>query len=126
MWTQTVIGFFSIVRVRRLPGDVAMRDPTDLMVRARRRDHLEALLKHFTPADPKVHEKTGTDYPFRIFIGASELPKLMTTLGGLIDYTNFKGAVEKRPEHKRSGYASFLHRVWHVGVTLEAPREARP
>ncbi len=122
MWLQTVIGFFSIVRTRTLPS--GHKSSGAFMVRARLREHIDALVKHVPLKDPTVHADIGTDYPFRVFMQDDvELLLVTTRLSGTIDYTNFKSAVGAR--NPAPGYITFLHEVWRNGVSLQRRRPPR-
>ena len=68
MWIMTKYGFFSIVRARsnRVSDRIQVRPhPNLMMIRARNRDHLEALRAAFTLSGDIVATK-NTDYPYRV------------------------------------------------------------
>ena len=85
MWIATKLGFFSIVRAHAegqpKTGSHLDKVPHDhlMMVRARDRRHLEALVDYVVDADlnyifdyDDIVENKGTDYPYRIIMGEEE------------------------------------------------------
>src|SRR6266700_2772783 len=69
MWLFTRHGFYSIASAANAgkPGDPP--NPASVMVRARRRSHLENLQKRFQETSPyEIKEWPGRDYRFRIII----------------------------------------------------------
>lgn len=109
MWLYTKLGFFSVVNDR----DASHR----FWIRARRREHLEALrsladIYRGTPAINigNVVETPHADYQFRAMCARPSLEKLVVLLVQQIDYPNFKDAVEKTGQ---IGYHDMLHDVWH-------------
>lgn len=89
------------------------RDPTVLMVRARRRGDIEAV---FGDAYP-VLTLDGRDYQFRAFIPRSVVGEVIAKALMDIDYGNFKNSVKDSYLH--DAYAE----VWSVMAELQ---EIRP
>jgi hypothetical protein len=87
MWIQTTIGFFSIVQK---PEDVE-RDT--LTIRARSRDHLEALKISYLLESSSIQAGGGTDAPYRLVAPRHAVEDAMTMIVAAIDYRNFKDAV---------------------------------
>ena len=118
MWIFTRYGFFSTVCARQ--GNGAYGNAVDLdrvMVRARRREHLEALLERFreTVAAPtEIHESDHTDYRFRIFLPKAVWSEILGELGNDLDYDNFKDAAHSQLDGTPDGrlYTSALGEVW--------------
>lgn len=134
MWLMTKHGFFSIVCARASinepqPGWPENRKPHPglFMVRARLREHLENLHKHWPQLGPVVADR-GTDYPYRIFVDRQTTVALVAWLAGGIDYTNFKDAA--KDAGGAPAYLDFLHDVWAAGFAvgrgIEPARDARP
>jgi hypothetical protein len=70
-------------------------DPSRLMVRARRREHLEEVFG----SDAEIIENAGSDYKYRVFIPRRVLADIAhETLMGL-NYTNFKISVKDEDLH---------------------------
>lgn len=128
MWIATKYGFYSIVRAHATPDPkqpahtTKEPHPTLMMVRARCRGHLEALLYN-TPLGRANHSGIidnrgqSTDYPFRIIFDASLLPAVMAALGEAVDYTNFKNAA-KAAAPEDYAYNTFLAKTWGAGLSL--------
>lgn len=121
MWLCTKYGFFSAVCARKGPRSKKI-DKTRIMVRARRREHLEMLKGDFT-IDAKIHEFDRSDYPFRIFLDKKRFAQLVAELALEIDYDNFKNAVAKLGGSYE--YMNFLHGTWHLGLRMEPEIKGR-
>lgn len=111
MWLLTSIGFFSVV--------VVEDDPDRLMVRARRREHLEALCERHL-RDRWIVEGVGTDYPFRVFAPRQDVEEAVAALVAELDYPNFKDAVAERQGVDR---AQLYGTVWSTLRRLEEGNE---
>lgn len=124
IWIFTKYGFYSVVCARQGNGSRHQpADPDRLMVRARRREHLERLQSRFSdvlgPAEIKVYQ--GTDYPVRLFVEKAVWTQVSAELAAELDYDNFKAEVgESLKDQPDSGpYLDSLHRVWEVMVQIE-------
>jgi len=112
MWMMTKHGFFSVVEFRG--------EPQNLLIRARRRDHLEAVCKAFPEArGSEIQDTTSADYPFRMKVQRAAWRSIAYELVSEIDYPDFKSAVRKAGNEE---YLRFLHSVWSVGHDIEEPR----
>jgi len=111
MWLMTTVGFFSIVR---------KPDETDLTVRARVREDLEALEKEYLPSLGPIIAGGGTDYPYRARVDAQALATAIARMVEDIDYSNFKGTTAVRQGVER---AHVYGEVWSAlhKLTSEAP-----
>jgi hypothetical protein len=87
MWLCLNNAFLSIVN--------SDRDPTVLMVRARRRGDIEAVFGDSI----EVVTIPGRDYQFRSFIRRDVVATVIATALMEIDYGNFKDSVQDRPLH---------------------------
>lgn len=119
MWLFTRYGFFSAVQHNE--------DRDIIVVRARVREHLEALFARFYNGDdagniPAIAESLGTDYRFRSFISRRDFAEIAQELALDVDYPNFKNEVQ-RARRQRSvaarGYLYALHDVWEVMARLQ-------
>jgi len=125
MWLFTRYGFFSAVSARQ--GDGSHGQPVDLtrmMVRARRREHLESLLHHFANAltvRPDIHETESKDYRYRIFMPKAQWAAVLTAIGNDVDYDNFKDAAHEHLDATPAGraYTHALSDVWEVMYELQ-------
>jgi hypothetical protein len=124
MWLCTTRGFFSVVCGKYRKGAI---DLDTIVVRARRREHLEALLEIW-PEDrgtwPPILTKQGTDYPCRIVVQRTTWEILAATLAEEIDYTNFKAAAEA--ELGDDLYTQFLAKTWSAGWWIMEPETVPP
>lgn len=142
MWLVLPHGFYSVVVPH--PGDVSdhvvitdSADLTDvLVVRARVRSHLAAMLATRVPQPGKrpapMHALALTgivaagpvrDYPYRVYLPRSAWAAYVAQAVAGIEYPNFKDAAataEAKGGVRRYGtpWLSFLHRVWAAGLSL--------
>ncbi len=122
MWLFTRYGFFSAVCARR--GDGGQEQPVDterIMIRARDRRHLQALVDRFAEqlGDAEILENTGTDYRFRVFASKSVWMDVVSQLAGETDYDNFKSAVSRHLGTDGADYIHALHSVWSTMYNLQ-------
>lgn len=122
MWIFTKHGFFSAVCARQ--GDGKHGRPVDadrMMVRARIREHLEALKQQFPQhlGQSEIQESVGTDYAFRLFVPKSDWVLIMGQLADEIDYDNFKSEVARHQGRPGAAYEHALHEVWSVMNRLQ-------
>ena len=104
MWLFTSNGFVSVV---------ASRDSQDdLLVRARVRDHLQALFPQAS-----VIETLDADYRFRTIVNKKVVRKFVTDQVNAINYPNFKDTVTDTKYH-----AACL-RVWSSMYDLQDQRQ---
>jgi hypothetical protein len=122
MWVFTKHGFFSAVCARLADGTHGQPvDPNRIMVRARIRGHLEALKKRFPDLlrDCEIHESTGTDYAYRLFVPKSAWTQVLAGLAAETDYDNFKSEVARHQGRDGASYEHSLHEVWSVMNRLQ-------
>jgi hypothetical protein len=117
MWIFTKLGFFSVVCARQGDGKRGQPiDATRLMVRARLRNHLEALRERW-PVDLgrcDIQTFTGTDYAYRMFVDKQAWARVLSELSLETDYDNFKSAVASQQGVSGRAYERALHDVWSV------------
>jgi len=105
MWIFTKHGFFSIVA----NGD-------DFVVRARSRMHLEKLRHRFELLKGcPIDEKSGTDYPCRIYVQRQAWLEVLVRMASEVNYTNFK----KEVGTKDALYARAVAAVWAIMARME-------
>ncbi len=124
---MTTIGFFSIVAHRNISSAV--------LVRARAREHLEALDKELPAKPPREIEDTpDADYPYRMIVARRDMAEWLSEHVHAIDYDNFKNAAHARAVHKKldigelgAAYVRSLHEVWSVmrNITIRKVKVAR-
>lgn len=116
MWLFTRHGFFSVT----CPRSDACAGPLDqsrVQVRARVRDHLEALISTFPDAFPKkaaILDTPDGDYCCRTFISRAAWRKLVRVLADDVTYGNFKNAAGRKFPIDGPGYVTALHRIWRT------------
>lgn len=122
MWIFTKHGFFSAVCARQSDGKHSQPvDPDRIMVRARVRDHLEALKKRFPELldESDIQESAGTDYAYRLFVQKSAWMQVLAKLAEETDYDNFKSEVAHHQGRAGAAYEHSLHEVWSVMHRLQ-------
>ena len=122
MWIFTKHGFFSAVCARHGDGKHDQPvDPDRIMVRARVRDHLEALKKQFPNflGECDIQEFAGTDYAYRLFVQKSAWTRVLAGLAEETDYDNFKSEVAHHQGRAGAAYEHSLHEVWSVMHRLQ-------
>ena len=100
MWLMTKHGFYSIVE----------KTPGEFHVRGRERQDLESLLQGVPLPDAELIETPDADYRFRIVVSRDSLLAILKFLGETLDYSNFKGKIDRTPDQRRKPY----HEVWRV------------
>ena len=122
MWIFTKHGFYSAVCARQGDGKHGQRvDPDRIMVRARVREHLEALKARFPDllGRCEIREFAGTDYAYRLFIDKSAWTQALAGLADETDYDNFKSEVARHQGRAGAAYEHSLHEVWSVMNRLQ-------
>jgi hypothetical protein len=119
MWIFTKYGFFSAVCGRQQFGMSAEPDPNTVMIRARRRTHLENLKKRCSAelGAATIHESQDTDYRYRIVVPKKSFVQVLDSLGQEMAYTNFKSEVGKNSGDP--DYLAALHEVWETMYGLQ-------
>jgi len=110
MWICFNDAFVSVVSDPIVPGQ--------LMVRARRKNHLKRLLGK----KAKVYESPKRDYRFRAYVTREDFAKLVADKVENIDYTNFKDSVKKKDPELEKLYMKFWcehldYQESHYGVS---------
>lgn len=120
MWYGTTLGWFSTVAARA-DGGKGDIDPDTLMVRARKKSHLENLQREFPDIrDAPIIETPHADYAVRLILPREKWIRIIADLTSRIDYENFKGACSRRMGVDDEGYCSALGRVWHAMHDLQS------
>lgn len=110
MWIFTKTGFISVVK---------HTEKADfLLVRARRREDLEAIVEPMLASGYPLDDITETpeaDYRFRVVMPRDCFAVVMSELVDQIDYPNFKDSIPKT----KPGYATFAGRTWWEGLNYQ-------
>ena len=107
MWIITAAGFYSVVRK---PTDPAGK----LTIRSRVKKDLVNLKKRL-PGLSAIIESDDSDYRYRAFAKPEELADALSKLVMDINYSNFKGKIEKENRYR----ATIYHQVWGELMALE-------
>jgi hypothetical protein len=123
VWLNLTTGFISIACARHLDRPGQPIDEATLMLRARRREHLEELQGRHPDliGGIVVQESKTADYPFRLIAPKSTVSALVAREVQSITYGNFKNEAGNVHGHS-SPYLRALHDVWSVMRTLD-PRQ---
>jgi len=122
MWIFTKHGFFSAVCARQGNGKRGQDvDPDRIMVRARVREHLDALKKRFPGllGGCEIQDSADTDYAYRLFVPKPDWVKVVAGLAEETDYDNFKSEVASHQGRAGAAYERSLHDVWSVMHKLQ-------
>lgn len=119
MWLFTKYGFFSAVQAKAGNGKSRTPDPGKVMVRARREEHLKALLERFRPFDMvmgvRIRHTADTDYAYRIILPVAVWSEMCAILADECgEYANFKDEVKHTLGAVDSDYLAALHAIWSV------------
>lgn len=101
MWICDNEGFVSIVADRG--------NPDRLLVRARRKEDLEAVLKSVLPT-VEIFSDKGADYKWRAFVDRKTVASIVANRILDIEYDNFKNSVKNDELHDL--YAGFWEDHW--------------
>lgn len=117
MWIYTQNGFISAVEhFDPKPG-------AEIVIRARHRDHLVAMLAHAgfgEKVQSMVLRTPENDYPYRAFVSRGVLQTILFEASRRLDYPNFKARCVKTLGHDA---AFTLGEVWAETRNLENPQE---
>jgi hypothetical protein len=122
VWIFTKHGFFSAVCARQGDGRHGQAiDPDRIMVRARVREHLEALKGRFPDVLGRsdIQHSTTADYAFRLFVEKQAWREVLAGLADDTDYDNFKSEVARSQRRRGAAYEESLHDVWSVMHRLQ-------
>jgi len=123
MWLFTKYGFFSTVCARQGEGSHGEPvDPGRIMIRGRRRGHLEDLQRRFAESlsGCEILETPTTDYRYRMFVQKSVWSEVLVALSEEMDYDNFKSKVAVHQGAGGADYEQSLHDVWSVMHRLQS------
>ena len=112
MWVFTQHGFFSAVQ--------HIDKPDTLIIRARVKNDLTALRKHYFPTLSKTKFLQTADYPYRAMISKDDFAKGMERITHDLTYPNFKNAVAQQQGRERY---SIYTKIWGILWELEEDRQ---
>jgi hypothetical protein len=112
MWLCTKFGFYSIVQKEPGVFHVRGRLEKDLWNLVDAAGGEAGYLGHV-----EVLASDDTDYRYRIVVDAGIVAKIMATLAGAIDYSNFKDKIHELPDQKDKLGA--YSRMWQMMYQLQ-------
>jgi hypothetical protein len=124
MWIFTRYGFYSIACADAAGGGV---DPHTLMIRARRRAHLEKLQARFASlGHTQIKVTPGRDYRYRIVVPKQVWVGIVSELAQEQEWSNFKNEAERYQSTPGTDYAHALHEVWSTMHRFQEKEKDRP
>ena len=119
MWLFTRYGFYSIACAQTKDGST---DPPTMMVRARRKSHLQALQKRFAQlAGIDIVMLPRRDYRYRLIVAKTSWTEIVTELASEQEWSNFKNEAARFGGTGSSDYVHALHEVWAIMNDLQRP-----
>ena len=117
MWLFLPEAFISVACARKPDGSL---DPDTVMLRARRKDHLQNLQKRFADiAAAEIRVTPRNDYRYRVVIPKAKWAEILSELVLAQDYSNFKNEAARYQGQKGAAYIHALHEVWNVMHRLQ-------
>jgi hypothetical protein len=119
MWLSTIYGFFSVVNAKE-SGGKGVVDPDLLMIRARRKEHLEALKARFKDrlGGSPILETPLSDYHWRLICPKTIWAECLKEMALEQTYPNFKNECAHRFGYHNI-YLHALHKVWGVMAGIQ-------
>jgi hypothetical protein len=117
MWLFTRYGFFSIACASQADGAV---DPQTVMVRARRKAHLQKLQSRFQLIAPaEIVTLPERDYRYRLIVPKAAWVAVSAELAEEQDWSNFKDEAARFQGTSGADYICALHAVWDVMYSIQ-------
>jgi hypothetical protein len=118
MWLFTRYGFFSVACAS---GENGSLDPQKLMIRARRKSHLQKLQSRFPAiAAAEIMKLDYRDYRYRLLVPKAGWVSVIAELASEQDWSNFKNEAARFQGREGSDYVHALHNVWEVMDRLQS------
>jgi hypothetical protein len=122
MWLFTRYGFFSVACASKSDGAL---DPDTLMIRARRKAHLQKLQVRFPAiARAEILAWPNSDYRYRIIITKTVWAEIVAALAREQTWSNFKDEAAHFQGTTGSAYVDALHKVWSTMHRLQETESA--
>jgi hypothetical protein len=123
MWLFTRYGFYSVACASKPSGAL---DPDTLMIRGRRKAHLQKLQARFPLiADAEIVSLQNRDYRYRIIVPKDEWLKIITEMAREQTWSNFKSEAAQFQGTDGSEYVDAMHRVWDMMYGLQRSENQR-
>ena len=124
MWIFTRYGFYSIACADAAGGGM---DPHTVIIRARRRSHLEKLQERFAPlARTQIKVTAGRDYRYRIVVPKQVWVGIVSELAQEQEWSNFKDEATRYQGTPGADYARALDEVWSTMHRFQEKEKDRP
>jgi len=111
MWLFTIYGFYSTACAAGADG---APDPDTVMVRARKKRHLQNLKGRFPAIQGEIVTTKDTDYGYRVILPKAEWVSILGELAQEQSWSNFKNEAAQFQGGAHDDYIEALHRVWSV------------
>jgi hypothetical protein len=116
MWIFTIYGFYSVACVKGADG----RPVQDtVMVRARKKKHLQNLKDKFAAIEGEIITSNHADYRYRVVMPKDVWVSILSELAAEQRWSNFKNEVADNWALCGSDYHETLHEVWEAGRKLQ-------
>jgi hypothetical protein len=126
MWLFTRYGFYSVACADKTDKKDGPLDPATMMVRARRKSHLQALQKRFAQLEAsEIVVLKGRDYRYRLFVGKDLWARIVAELASEQTWSNFKNEAARFGGSGSSDYVHALHEVWATMNDLQRQEPKR-
>jgi hypothetical protein len=123
MWIFTRYGFYSVACASKADGSL---DKDTVMVRGRRKDHLQNLRNRFSAiAAAEIVTMADRDYRYRIILAKSVWVPILAQLAEEQEWSNFKSEVAVHQGGEGALYVAALHDVWGIMYRLQNQRDSR-
>ena len=116
MWIFTIYGFYSIACAAGADGQP---DPATVMIRARKRQHLESLKVRFPVITAGIITTADSDYRYRVVLPKPDWLPILGALAEEQTWSNFKSRVHANYKKCGVDYGTALHDVWETMNRLQ-------
>ena len=120
MYVFTSHGFYSVASARIGYPDGRELDPNRVVVRARAKRHLEALIEQFPSllAGVQLEENDSADYRWRMVIPKAVWSEVVAALANDVRYDDFERTAKHDAEYHRA-----LNEVWGAMFDMQDREE---
>ncbi len=120
MWIFSRLGFYSIACARNKDGSL---DTSTVMVRARRKAHLQNLQKRFLEiAATEIRATPKNDYGYRLIIPKAQWAQMLADMAMEQEWSNFKKEAACYQGQTGADYVGALHKIWAIMYDLQLRR----
>jgi hypothetical protein len=117
MWVFVRYGFYSVACASKPDGSL---DKSSVMVRARRKDHLQNLRDRFPMlADAEIITMPHRDYRHRLIVPKKVWVPILAEMAEEQEWSNFKNEAARHQRKGGASYTNALHDVWGIMYSLQ-------